>query len=135
MTSRTKGMTLVELLIVFAIIGLLTSLVAPAVYRQADRTRAQEEWLTIERAVRDLAFQSFVHGVSTTVEFSGAQVSWRSERGVENRLLFQHVFFDPSISTVITRNGIYEQDRVSASQRGQYRELRLNEWIEFGESP
>ena len=132
---KVDGMTLVELLIVFAILGLLVSLVGPTAYRQLERTRAQEEWLTLERATRDLAFQSYLRGVNTTVEFSGTRLAWRSEDGVSRQLLFEHLFFDPSVSTVITPNGIFDRDRVTLSQRGRPRELALNAWVESGRLP
>jgi prepilin-type N-terminal cleavage/methylation domain-containing protein len=134
-SSKTSGMTLVELLIVFAILGLLVSLVGPAAYRQVERTRAQEEWLTLGRAVRDLAFESYMSGRQTRVQFSGTKMQWSAEPGVSRQLLFEHIFFDPSLSIMISESGVYDRSAVTVIQRGRRRELSLNSWVEFGRAP
>ena len=51
---RVGGFTLVELLIILAIVGTLVALVAPLGVRQIERTRAEEESLILERALIDV---------------------------------------------------------------------------------
>jgi len=131
-SSKTSGMTLVELLIVFTILGLLVSLVGPAAYRQVERAQAQEEWLTLQRAVRDLAFQAYISGRQTRVEVSGTKMEWTAEQRGTKRLVFKHLFFDPSTVMVISTNGVYDVSGVSVTQRGRQRVLELNRWVESG---
>ena len=126
-----RGMTLVELLIVFSILGLLASLVGPAAYRQVERTKSQEEWLMLRRAVRDLGFNSYTNGESVQVEFAGSMLKWRYQDGTERQLLFEQLFFDPRVETRISSNGVFGVEVVRLRQRQRLRTLALNEWTTF----
>lgn len=123
-----RGMTLVELLIVFSILGLLVALVGPTAYRQVERTKAQEEWLTLRRAVRDLGFKCYIRGESVQVEFAGSNLKWRYRDGTGRELVFEQLFFDPPVKTHISSNGVFGLDAVSLRQRQSPRVLALNEW-------
>ena len=45
---RAPGFTLVELLVVLAILGFVVALVGPLTADRLDKARAQEEWLVLE---------------------------------------------------------------------------------------
>ena len=66
--SRQRGMTLVELLIVFAIVGLLVSLVSPSSAKLLDKAKAQEEWLVLDRTIDSLAFNAYAGAKVVTLK-------------------------------------------------------------------
>jgi prepilin-type N-terminal cleavage/methylation domain-containing protein len=126
---RTSGFTLVELLVVFAVLGVLMALVAPLGVKQVERARAQEEWLVLRRTVEGLAFRAFAQGREVTLEARGAELVWRAAGGAEQRLALEHAFFDPAQRIRIDAHGIAAPATLSLSQSGRRRTLDLNEWV------
>ncbi len=125
-------MTLLELLIVIAIVGLLASLVSPAVSKQMERASAQQEFLDLRNRFRSLAFRAYSSGVPVSIRASGSSLEWHSADTARVKI-YTHLFFDPLQEFTISSSGIASVQNLSFRQRSAPRQLPLNEWI--AESP
>ncbi len=127
--TNARGFTLVELLVVLAILGLLLGLVGPLAVDRIDKARAQEEWLVLERTVTGLAFRAFAEGKPVSLRGEGAELRWSI--GVEQRVVpFERLFFEPAQQLSINRNGIARPASLALRQGDRERLLELNGWLE-----
>ena len=124
-----SGMTLVELLIVFSIVGLLVALVSPEAYRQVERARAQEEWLILDRKIRSIAFDAYSRGLPVAISMSGRELAWQFEGDEEKKWVTKKLFFDANQTVRISRNGFAEPEKVRVLLGERERELSLNRWM------
>ena len=127
---KLRGFTLVELLIVLAIVGTIISLVAPLGMRQLERTKAQEEWLVLERTLSGLAFNAFTQDAPITLEASGRQLSWTQfDQTKPSMIEFEQLSFDRQI-IAFNANGLADQSELRLRQRERARVMRLNQGFE-----
>lgn len=124
-------MTLIELLIVFSIVGMLVSLVSPAIQKTFDRASAQGEWLHLQNQMRSVAFKAYSSGRAIEVNLVGTEV--RIQNPVTRRetaLGYRHLFFDPAQTIRFTANGFASEDSLRVFQLGRERAMLLNEAFE-----
>jgi len=131
-TRRPRGMTLIELLIVFSIVGLLVALVGPATSGLMDKARGQEEWLTLERKINDLAFRAFAEGQPVSITGRGAEVFWTVGDAQEGSLKLSHLFVDPVQTVLINSHGVASPNQIVIRQGNRDRALVLNRWMAGG---
>jgi prepilin-type N-terminal cleavage/methylation domain-containing protein len=129
---RACGFTLVELLVVLAILGLLVALVGPLTVDRLDKARAQEEWIVLDRTLRGLAFRAFVEGRDVEIHGEGARLTWVMAGSAGQSRNLEQLFFDEPQSVRINSNGIAEPAALRLHQRGNPRTLELNSWLEDG---
>ena len=132
MLRRQRAFTLVELLIVFAILGLLVALVGPLGARQMDKARAQEQWLVLERTVEGLAFRAFAEGREARLVARGTRLDWQFGDEPPRVLILDRLFFDPEQVVRIDTHGIAQPAALKLLQAGRPRSLPLNRWLEDG---
>jgi len=125
-----RGFTLVELLVVLAILGFIIALVGPLTVDRLDKARAQEEWLILDRTVRGLAFRAFAEGRAVELHGEGAALRWKVEGGEERSLALRQLFFDSPQVVSISPNGVADPASLALHQRGRARKLELNGWLE-----
>jgi len=129
---RQRAFTLVELLVVFAILGLLVALVGPLGVRQMDKARAQEQWLILQRTVEGLAFRAFAQGREVRLEARGTELSWTLGDQPPQALVLDRLFFDPAQTVLINDHGLAVPGALEVLQAGRARTLALNGWLEGG---
>ena len=129
---RQDAFTLVELLVVFAVLGLLVTLVGPLGVRQMDKARAQEQWLVLERTVEGLAFRAFAEGREVQLDARGAELAWRLGDEPPRTVILDRLFFDPAQAVRINTHGIAKPGSLEVRQAGRARTLALNDWLEGG---
>jgi prepilin-type N-terminal cleavage/methylation domain-containing protein len=129
---RGRGFTLVELLVVLAILGFVIALVGPLTVDRIDKARAQEEWLVLDRTVRGLAFRAFADGRDVELRGEGTQFTWKLGETEARSLDLAHLFFDSPQVVLINANGVAEPRSLTLRQAGRERRLDLNGWLEDG---
>lgn len=128
--KRHRGMTLVELLIVFTIVGLLVSLVAPSSTKLLDKARAQEEWLVLDRTVDSLAFKAYAESQVIELQARERTLQWTVGGKPGGALALAHLRFDKPQQVYINPNGLANVGEMSVMQADRQRTLRLNRWLE-----
>ena len=129
---RGRGFTLVELLVVLAILGFVIALVGPLTVDRIDKARAQEEWLVLDRTVRGLAFRAFADGKDVELRGEGTLLTWKLGDAEARPLNLAHLFFDSPQVVLINPNGVAEPGSLTLRQAGRERSLDLNSWLEDG---
>jgi len=129
---RGRGYTLVELLVVLAILGFVIALVGPLTVDRIDKARAQEEWLVLDRTVRGLAFRAFADGKDVELRGEGTLLTWKLGNAEARSLNLAHLFFDSPQVVRINPNGVAEPRSLTLRQAGRERSLDLNAWLEDG---
>jgi prepilin-type N-terminal cleavage/methylation domain-containing protein len=127
---RGRGFTLVELLVVLAILGFVIALVGPLTVDRLDKARGQEEWLVLERTVGGLAFRAFADGRDVELRGEGTLFTWQIGNAEQRSLVFKHIFFDSPQVVRINPNGVAEPGSFVLRQAGRERSLELNTWLE-----
>lgn len=70
-TPTVRGFTLVELLVVMAIVGIMLSLVGPFTVKQLDNLKRAEEREQLQQTLAQLRFQAFQQRQSMLIETNG----------------------------------------------------------------
>jgi prepilin-type N-terminal cleavage/methylation domain-containing protein len=129
---RARGFTLVELLVVLAILGLVVALVGPLTADRLDKARAQEEWLVLERTVSGLAFRAFAEGRPVELQAEGGRLTWQVAGADPRALSLEHLFFEPAQVVRINANGIAAPAQLTVRRDGRERSMQLNRWLDDG---
>ncbi len=116
--ARGRGFTLVELLVVLAILGFVVALVGPLTADRIDKARAQEEWIVLDRTVRGLAFRAFADGREVELRAEGAELRWKMAGLDERSLPLEHLFFDEPQVVRINANGVAAPASLALHQAG-----------------
>jgi len=127
--SRQRGMTLVELLIIFAIVGLLVSLVSPSSAKLLDKAKAQEEWLVLDRTIDSLAFNAYAGAKVVTIKADGKVLEWTIGGKPAGALTLSYLNFPAPQVVTINPNGVASPDKMIVVQVDRERSIPLNRWI------
>lgn len=125
-----RGFTLVELLIVLAIMGLLVGLVGGVGVERLEKARAQEEWLVLERLVRGLSFRAFAGGREIEITGDGAQLVWRIGAEPAHGRALERWFVAPAQRIVIDAHGIAQPAQLTLVRGQLSRAIELNGWLD-----
>jgi prepilin-type N-terminal cleavage/methylation domain-containing protein len=74
MVKKNLGFTLVELMIVMAIVALLLTLVGPLAINNLEKAQAKQEMLSVKNWLRKLSYQSFLTGKKIKLKVEGKQM-------------------------------------------------------------
>ena len=125
MSSRSRGFTLVEVLLVVLLTSILVALVAPLGIDQVEKARAQTEWLTLEREIGRLSLDAFLRSDFVTIYAAGKRLDWESGGGDQGVIEFEHLFFSPEQRITINPNGIPNRAEIELLQRDRRRRLSI----------
>ena len=125
MLRKTRGFTLIEILLVVLLASILAALVAPLGVEQVEKARAQSEWLTLDREIDRLSLDAFLRGDFVTIYAAGKQLVWESRGGQQGVIEFEQLFFSPEQRITINPNGIADRLVIEVLQRDRRRSLML----------
>ena len=125
MLRKTRGFTLIEILLVVLLTSILAALVAPLGIEQVEKARAQSEWLTLDREIGRLSLDAFLYGDFVTIYAAGKQLVWESRGGQQGVIEFEQLFFSPEQRITINPNGIADRAEIEVLQRDRRRRLML----------
>jgi len=125
MLRKTRGFTLIEILLVVLLTSILAALVAPLGVEQVEKARAQSEWLTLDREIDRLSLDAFLRGDFVTIYAAGKQLVWESRGGKQGVIEFEQLFFSPEQRITINPNGIADRLVIEVLQRDRRRSLML----------
>jgi prepilin-type N-terminal cleavage/methylation domain-containing protein len=124
MTTR-NGFTLIELMVVIAIMTTVLSLVAPLMIEQVDKTKAAAEFHEARQYLTDSRKVAFLKGQPVNFWFEGKQL--RRVIGNDTVILeFQYLFF-PRQHLQINANGFTEQNQVELITGNRQQHINLVE--------
>lgn len=125
-SKRHYGFTLVELLVVMAIVGTLISLVGGLALDSYQKFQIKAELVTVERLFQTAANRAYLleKDASVKVETASIQLARQNQTFfVEN---FSHLTFKP-IAFELNSVGIYSIEKLDVKAGGRLRTLKLNE--------
>lgn len=125
MLRRTRGFTLIEILLVVLLMSIVLALVAPLGIKQVEKARAQSEWLTLDREIGRLSLEAFLRSDFVTLVAAGRQLAWESDRGEKGAIEFEQLFFSPVQQVTINPNGIADPFEIVVLQRERQRTMSL----------
>lgn len=125
MLRRTRGFTLIEILLVVLLMSIVLALVAPLGIEQVEKARAQSEWLMLDREIGRLSLDAFLRSDFVTLVAAGKQLAWESDHGEKGAVEFEHLFFSPEQQLTINPNGIADRAEIEVLQRERRRLLNL----------
>lgn len=137
--KKNKGFTLIELMVVMAIVALLLTMVGPLAMSAVDKANAKQEMLTIKNWLRKISYRAFATGNSYQLKLSGKKAELFIN--VENSSLldeqpntalithnFETLFFHPQILTYNAK-GFVSPTTLQGTYRNKPLQLDLKQWV------
>jgi prepilin-type N-terminal cleavage/methylation domain-containing protein len=101
--SLNRGFTLVELLIVMAIMSLILSIVGPLTVKIVDKAQAQSELITLKNAIHKLSYKAFASATPYTLTLSSKTLKLESQRSNLSTHRFEYLSFAEQVITFNSR--------------------------------
>jgi prepilin-type N-terminal cleavage/methylation domain-containing protein len=148
--KKHGGFTLIELMVVMAIVALLMSMVGPLAINAVDKANARQEMLTMKNWLRKISYRAFATGNSYQLKLSGNKVelfliSSDTTSNINEEITdesnkqipvisrtFAALFFQPQALTY-NANGFVSPTSVNGQYRGKTMLLNLDDWINHQE--
>ena len=126
--SKNTGFTLIELMIVMAIVALLMGVVGSLAINSLEKAQAKQEMLSVKNWFRKVGVRAFYAGQAHVVKLSGKQVSLfiaGQEQQILENISLDALFFQPQVLNYSAK-GFVEPHRITGTYRGVELELDLN---------
>ncbi|MGJ8680091.1 prepilin-type N-terminal cleavage/methylation domain-containing protein [Paraglaciecola sp.] len=126
--ANLRGFTLIELMVVMAIIAILMSLVGPLVVNSLQKSQAKVEVMTIKRWSKNISIRAFMTQQVLLLELNGKSAKLINEQNVVIKSVdFEYLYFQPQ-SIEFNSNGYALQ----GSLQYQLKENRFEFSLEQG---
>jgi prepilin-type N-terminal cleavage/methylation domain-containing protein len=146
--SLTNGFTLIELMIVMAIVSVLITMVGPLAINSLEKAEAKQELLTLKTWIRKISYRAYSVGQSFTLELSGKRATLyhdntifnnnikttkssaidKSDREVIMTKTFGALFFQPQ-KLLYNEKGFVEPKQLVGTYRERQFQINLYEWV------
>lgn len=120
------GFTMIELLIVMAIVSSLMALVGPLVIDSYEKAQAKVEMQQLNNYISRLSYGAFADGQAKVIRLEGKQATIfnDSDEQPSREFLFEHLFFQPQ-EIYLNTNGFTVTRTVDVQIRGKTRVLTI----------
>jgi prepilin-type N-terminal cleavage/methylation domain-containing protein len=123
------GFTLVELLIVMAIMSLILSIVGPLTVKMVDKAQAQSELITLKNAIHKLSYKAFASATPYTLTLNSKILRLESERSTPSIHRFEYLSFSDQVITFNSR-GYPSPETLNVFLQGRNDTINLFKLIE-----
>jgi len=122
-----NGFTMIELLIVLAIMSTLMGLVGPLAINAYDKAQAKTEKYQLNNFINKLSYEAFTQGQTKRIDLEGNQVSiYAGEEEIPAKVFnFKYLFFQPQYIN-LNSNGFTLSDTIDLQIRGQSEIMTLD---------
>jgi prepilin-type N-terminal cleavage/methylation domain-containing protein len=129
--NNVKGFTLVELLIVMAIVGTLLSLVGPLAIDALSKAQARAELLSLKTWLRYQGQKAFITGQEIQLSFNGKAVTRNNSvlNVKAESKQFEYLFFQPQL-IIFNSHGISSNLAISATFSGDDITMPITDWTD-----
>lgn len=119
MNIKLKGFTLIELMIVMAIVSLLMGLVGPLAINSFEKATAKQELLSVKNWLEKISYRSFSTGHKHVLTLSGKQAKLfilKNELEPISSKAFDALFFQPQ-EIEFSKNGFSNTEKIIGTYR------------------
>lgn len=124
MRQSQQAFTLIELMVVMAIMTVIFSLIGPLAQNQVDKVRASEEWYRLSNKTSQWAADAYFHGREIDLLVDGKRLIVRSSGLPDEIIEFVYISF-PRQQVRFNTHGYPDQLILTAQLRQQPRQLDL----------
>jgi len=132
---KNQGFTLIELMVVMAIVALLMTMVGPLAINAVEKANAKQEMLTMKNWFRKISFRAFNTGSSYQLKLSGKKaelfiVNTESEQ-MQPPLItktLDSLFFQPQV-LYYNAKGFVTPTLVEGTYRNKILKVDLSHWV------
>ena len=124
MQQRQQAFTLIELMVVMAIMTVMFSLIGPLAQNQVDKVRASEEWYSFSNKVSQLAAEAYFNGKEIDLIVDGQQLTLSREGQPDVVFQYGYISF-PRQHVRFNTNGYPDQLSMTAQVRQRQQQLAL----------
>lgn len=128
-SGKSKGFTLVELLIVMAIMSLILSIVGPLTVKIVDKTQAQSEFISLKNAVNKVSYKAFASATPYVLTFDNRTLNLESKNSTPSIHRFEYISFPQQVITFNSR-GYPSPESLNVSMQGRDETINLFKLIE-----
>jgi len=134
--AKNSAFTLIELMVVMAIVALLMSMVGPLAINTLEKAQAKQEMLTMKNWFRKISYRAFSTGQTYQLKLSGKkaelfQVDVNEKRESSKLILsknLESLFFQPQILTY-SKKGFVTPMTVKGIYRNKALLVDLSQWV------
>jgi len=144
--EKSRGFTLIELMIVMSIVALLMTMVGPLAINTVEKANAKQEMLTMKNWLKKISYRAFATGNQYQLKLSGKKAELYLagqivEQGDEGNHLspplimhsFETLSFQPQVLNYNAK-GFVTPAQLQGTYRNKTLQLNLKQWVN-GEEP
>jgi len=124
MQQRQQAFTLIELMVVMAIMTVMFSLIGPLAQNQVDKVRASEEWYSFSQHCQSLSATAFFRGIPVELRLKGREAVTYIGGQLSDRIVYQQLMFAEQTVT-FSSNGYPGRVQINARVRSTEKVLTL----------
>jgi prepilin-type N-terminal cleavage/methylation domain-containing protein len=123
-----KGFTMMELMVVMAIMGGLMALVGPALMNSYQKMQVQSETRKLRQSLSKVSYKAFLAGKPITIELTASTLKYfyTSEPQKKHSQQYQHIYFETQ-TLAINANGFIDNTHVEYTADEKLQRLSLEE--------
>ena len=133
--EKNRGFTLIELMVVMAIVALLLTMVGPLAINAVDKANAKQEMLNMKNWLRKISYRAFATGNSYQLKLTGKKAELfvidENDEKLQPPLIsktLDALFFKPQILTYNPK-GFVTPTLVEGTYRNKTLKVDLSEWV------